>query len=256
MRILCRYQAIVIIAMTVFFRVAIAQEAASHEFRVKDVKISYLTEGQGPTVVLLHGWHSSSDVNWVKPGIVSELAKSHRVVAMDLPGHGKSDKPSNEDAYGLQLVENVVVLLDELKVEKAHIVGYSIGGSIALKLTTMHPHRVESLTLGGWGWLRDGGRLQDVWERMPGREGAKTPPEFARSVGKLAVSEGELKKVSLPVKVIVGDRDPVKRLYVVPLQQARTDWPVVEVKDAGHFNCILKKEFKNEVLRWVKENTK
>jgi hypothetical protein len=51
--------------------------------------------------------------------------------------------------------------------------------------------------------------------------------------------------------VLVGDRDPVRRLYVAPLQQIRPDWPVKVIEDAGHINCIAKSEFKKEIANWL-----
>jgi pimeloyl-ACP methyl ester carboxylesterase len=154
------------------------------------------------------------------------------------------------------VVEDVVLLLDHLKIEQAHIVGYSLGGMVAFKLVATHPDRVLSATIGGMGWLRDGSRLQQVWQRLPAREGQRTPAAFIHSVGKLALTEEELKKIDVPVKILVGDRDPVKRMYVVPLQQARKNWPVVEIEDAGHVNCIIKKQFREEIAGWVRQHTK
>ena len=60
----------------------------------------------------------------------------------------------------------------------------------------------------------------------------------------------------IPTEVIVGDRDPCKKMYVAPLQKARTDWKVVEIEDAGHIDCVVKPAFRKEVVRWVKANTK
>src|SRR5438046_2604415 len=101
-----------------------ADEPASNTFDAKGVKIHYLTAGQGEPVVLIHGLHASAALNWQAPGVLAELAKDHRVIALDLPGHGRSDKPTAEDAYGLRVVEDVVLLLDHLKSPKAHVVGY------------------------------------------------------------------------------------------------------------------------------------
>ena len=77
-----------------------------------------------------------------------------------------------------------------------------------------------------------------------------------RNGGKLAVSEDELKKIDLPVRVLVGDRGPVKQIYVLPIQRVRKDWPVVAIEDAGDINCILKKQFWEEIVGWVKKNAK
>jgi pimeloyl-ACP methyl ester carboxylesterase len=199
---------------------------------------------------------SSADINWKLTGVVRDLAKDHRVIAFDLPGHGRSDKPAREEAYGLQMAEDVVLLLDHLKVKKAHVVGYSLGGMVAVKLTARHPDRVASCLVGGMGWFREGSGLQRLWGRMPAREGAGPPPEFTRTVAQLAVTEQELKGIKVPVEVLVGDRDPVKQLYVAPLQRVRKDWPVVLVEDAGHFDCIVKQQFRDEIGRWVRKHSR
>ena len=65
------------------------------------------------------------------------------------------------------------------------------------------------------------------------------------------MTEPELTQIRIPTEVIVGDRDPVKQLYVEPLERVRKDWPVIEIHDAGHLTCIAKPEFKNEIQRWL-----
>lgn len=233
-----------------------AADVESRTFDAKGVKIHYLTAGKGEPVVLVHGLYSSAEINWQLTGVVSDLAKDHLVIALDMPGHGRSDKPEKDDAYGLQVVEDVVLLLDHLKVKKAHVVGYSLGGMVVVKLMAKYPDRVASALVGGMGWFREGSPLQKFWERIPARDGTRTPQEFLRNIGKLAVTEEELKKITLPVEVLVGGRDPVKQMYVMPLQRARTDWPVVEIADAGHMNCIVKKQFRDEIGSWVRKNTR
>jgi len=225
-------------------------------FDAKGVKIHFLVEGKGEPVVLIHGLHSSAEINWRMTGVVAELAKDHQVIAFDIPGHGQSDRPENEDAYGLQVVEDVVLLLDHLKIDRAHLVGYSVGGMVALKFLARHPGRSLSGTIGGMGWLREGSPIQAFWDRMPAPEGRPTPPAFIRSVAKLAMTAEELKKIRVPVEILIGDRDPVKRMYVVPLQHVRNDWPVVDIKDAGHINCIIKKQFRQEIGAWVRKQKK
>ena len=61
-------------------------------------------------------------------------------------------------------------------------------------------------------------------------------------------------QVRLP-EVVVGDRDPVQRLYVMPLEKVRQDWPVALITNAGHITCILKEQFRKEILGWIKTNT-
>jgi pimeloyl-ACP methyl ester carboxylesterase len=244
------------VALALSAPVPAADEPTPHTFDARGVKIRYLVQGRGEPVILIHGLHASAEVNWQKPGVMAALAKDHQVIALDLPGHGGSDKPDKEEAYGLQMVEDVILLLDHRKVPKAHVVGYSLGGMVAVKLMARHPDCVLSGTVGGMGWFRDGSRLQWVWEQMPVRDGARTPAACVRAVGKLAVTEEELKGIRVPVTVVVGDRDPVKRLYVAPLRVVRPDWPVVEVEGAGHLSCILRKQFADAIVGWVGQNTK
>ncbi len=151
----------------------------SETFNAKGVRIHYLIAGEGDPVVLIHGLHSSAEINWRLTGVFGDLAKDHLVVALDLPGHGRSDKPEDEGAYGRQLVEDVVLLLDHLKIKKAHVVGYSLGGMVAGRLVVDHPDRVRSVLLGGMGWFRDGSGLQAIWEKMRNRrEVGRLPRSF------------------------------------------------------------------------------
>ena len=219
------------------------------EFDSKGVKIHYIVEGKGEPVVLIHGLHASAQLNWQLPGISAALAQEFQVIALDCRGHGQSGKPAADDQYGEVMAEDIVRLLDHLGIRQAHVVGYSMGGMIALKLVTLHPDRVRSAVLGGMGWLKAGSALQQTWERMPSRDSASVPPACVRGLGRLAVTEAELKAVSPPVTVIVGERDPVRRLYVNPLQSARPDWAVRIIDGAGHLTCIAKPEFQAELIK-------
>jgi len=218
----------------------------SQFFEVKGVRIHYLIEGSGEPVVLIHGLDSSAKLNWELPGVMNGVAEDHQVVALDLPGFGESDKPSDPAAYGLQWVDDVIQLMDHLKIEKAHIVGYSMGGAVALKLIAEHPERVISGTLGGMGWLREGSFLQKVWGHLRN--------QGARSVSELALTEDELRSIRVPVEILIGDRDPMKKLYVMPLESVRSDWQVIEIQGAGHISCIMKKQFLDELEKWLDAN--
>jgi pimeloyl-ACP methyl ester carboxylesterase len=228
-------------------------QAASQwrSFESGGVKIAYFSAGSGDPVVLIHGLYSSAEVNWERPGIVERLSSKYRVVALDVRGHGRSGKPTEESAYGLQMVNDVISLMNHLNIEKAHIVGYSMGSMIALKLIALSPERAASGTLGGMGWLQEGSALQSFWEGISGRKGSKTPTACVRSIARLALNEGEIKGIRIPIEVIVGDRDPVNRLYVEPLSEIRKDWQVVKIRDAGHLSCVVKPEFREELIKWL-----
>jgi pimeloyl-ACP methyl ester carboxylesterase len=117
-------------------------------FNSNGVRIRYVDHGTGEPVVLVHGYTSVIERAWIETGVLPNLAKDHRVIALDLRGHGKSDKPHDSKAY-VELGQDVVRLLNHLNITRAHIVGYSLGGVITAKLLTTNPDRFITSTLGG-----------------------------------------------------------------------------------------------------------
>ena len=118
-------------------------------FKTSDgVKIHYLVKGQGTPVILIHGYTGSAQGNWFSNGIADALAKNHMVVALDCRNHGKSDKPQ---LNGPGRAEDVVELMDHLKIQKAHFHGYSMGGGIVGRLLTIIPDRFITASFGGSG---------------------------------------------------------------------------------------------------------
>jgi pimeloyl-ACP methyl ester carboxylesterase len=225
-------------------------------FNSNGVKIAYFVQGKGEPVVLIHGWLSSAGLNWALPGISGLLAKDFRVIALDVRGHGLSDKPTKEEAYGRELVEDVVRLLDHLKIKKAHIVGYSMGGIIAANFLARHPDRAQSGTLGGMGWLQVGGIAQFGFAQIGKNDpNAQAFAVCGRSLARLALTEKEIKAIRVPVAVLVGDRDQfIKKLYVEPLAKVRPDLPVTEIKGGDHISCILQPQFREAIAAWLKKN--
>jgi pimeloyl-ACP methyl ester carboxylesterase len=122
-------------------------------FKNGDVEIAYLDEGEGDPIVLVHGFASNRQINWVNTGWVSTLMRAERrVIALDNRGHGQSTKPYNPSAYhSATMAEDVRALLDHLKIERADVMGYSMGARISAYFTVNHPARVRSLVLGGLG---------------------------------------------------------------------------------------------------------
>jgi pimeloyl-ACP methyl ester carboxylesterase len=117
--------------------------SAAYEDKYLDadgVKIRYIDTGKGEAIVLLHGGTSNLE-SWITRGVVANLEKDFRVIAFDARGHGKSDKPREPAAYGRQQALDVVRILDALRIERAHIVGFSLGGSTVAQLLTLHPER-------------------------------------------------------------------------------------------------------------------
>ena len=122
-------------------------------FKNGGVEIAYLDEGAGEPVVLVHGFASTKETNWVQPGWVATLTRAgRRVIALDNRGHGASTKLYDPAAYHSAIMaEDVAALLDHLKIARADVMGYSMGARITAYLTVYHPARVRSAVLGGLG---------------------------------------------------------------------------------------------------------
>jgi pimeloyl-ACP methyl ester carboxylesterase len=144
--------------------------AADESFDSNGVKIRYVTEGAGEPVVLLHGWMSDSTMWGRDASGNTKLSPldGFQLIAMDCRGHGKSDKLYDPAKYGVEMAEDVVRLLDHLKIKKAHLIGYSMGAFIAGKVAASHPERLLSIIYGGQAPLligESGSREIDVFAR-------------------------------------------------------------------------------------------
>jgi pimeloyl-ACP methyl ester carboxylesterase len=84
-------------------------------------------------------------------GVAEALAKNHRVVAIDCRGHGESEKPHDAAKYGPQMAKDVLELMDHLRIDKAHVHGYSMGGGIVTQLLATAPERFITASYGGSG---------------------------------------------------------------------------------------------------------
>ncbi len=146
--------------------VARAQSAPGEGFFTTSdgIKIHYLTTGTaGSWVVLIHGYSDNAERMWFRTGIAPEIAKHHRVVALDNRNHGKSDKPQ-PGASGR--AQDVVELMDHLKIDRAHIHGYSMGGSITGQLLAMIPGRFITAGFGGSGMQETDAHLRAQAQAM------------------------------------------------------------------------------------------
>ncbi|MDE0719282.1 MAG: alpha/beta fold hydrolase [Dehalococcoidia bacterium] len=115
------------------------------------VKIHYHVEGDGSPLVIQHGLTSSLQ-NWYAYGYVEELKNDYRLILVDARGHGLSDKPHDPAAYDLELrVSDILAVMDDLGVDKAHYLGYSMGGRIGFGLVKHALGRFHSFAIGGMG---------------------------------------------------------------------------------------------------------
>jgi pimeloyl-ACP methyl ester carboxylesterase len=117
------------------------------------VPIAYEAVGDGAPIVLVHGFGASRAVTWANTNWYQTLARAgRRVIAVDCRGHGESGKPHDEASYDEGLMaSDIVSVLDALTIERADVMGYSMGGYIAIRLMDDRPRRADRVVLGGVG---------------------------------------------------------------------------------------------------------
>jgi pimeloyl-ACP methyl ester carboxylesterase len=117
------------------------------------VEIAYLDEGEGEPIVLVHGFASTKEVNWLHPGWIATLTGAgRRVIALDNRGHGASAKLYEPtDYHSSRMAGDVRALIEHLRLGRADVMGYSMGARIAAFLAFEHPEQVRSIVLGGLG---------------------------------------------------------------------------------------------------------
>ena len=132
-----------------------AAAAADQYFDSNGVRIRYFSVGRGEPIILIHGWAADAEM-WASA--IQDLSRNYRVIALDCRGHGKSGKPTDPSQYGMEMVNDIVRLMDHLGIAKAHVLGYSMGGSITIKMLTVYPQRFLTAVIGG----SQGFRPEDV----------------------------------------------------------------------------------------------
>jgi pimeloyl-ACP methyl ester carboxylesterase len=141
-------------------------EVAMPSFHNGAVEIAYLDEGEGDPILLVHGFASSKNVNWVYPTWVSELKKNgRRVIALDNRGHGESSKLYDAAQYEIAIMAgDVIALMDHLEIARADVMGYSLGARMTAVIARNQPQRLRSAILGGIGigMIEGGGPGENV----------------------------------------------------------------------------------------------
>ena len=149
-----------------------AQPAAPPDkfFDSAGVRIRFVEQGSGPAIVLMHGYTGTLERHFIANGVFGTLAQNYRVIAFDLRGHGKSGKPYDPAAYGEVMAGDVVRLLDHLAIDRAHVLGYSLGAMIAGRVAVSYPARLRSVAYVASLPLREGESYVDKFARDTAEE--------------------------------------------------------------------------------------
>ena len=246
------------------------------------VPLAYERLGEGLPVVLVHGFGSSRQQNWKSTGWYGSLAEAgFSVLAMDCRGHGESGKPHDPESYGHdRMSQDVAQVMDAAGISTAPVVGYSMGGFLALRLAAHDPGRATRIALGGVGeyYLR-GNRIADDASRISLAEALLTPDkshltgrarmfrEFAEQPGKdrlalaacmRAMSQGlppeSLAAITQPVLVVCGELDDVSGLPG-PLAAAFPQGQAVTIAGRDHMSAVGERKTRQAVTDFLRPAT-
>jgi pimeloyl-ACP methyl ester carboxylesterase len=238
------------------------------------VEIAYLDEGEGEPIVLVHGFASTKNVNWVYPTWVSELKKSgRRVVALDNRGHGESGKLYDPEAYHVPtMAGDVTALMDHLGIERADVMGYSLGSRMMAWLAQSQPQRLRSAILGGigMGLIEGGGPGENVAEALEANSLDDVTDPVGRTFRAFAdqtrsdrralaaclrgsrrlMTREQAAAISLPVLIAVGTKDEIAG-SAEALGKIIPGAKVLNIPNRDHMRAVGDKVYKSGVLDFL-----
>lgn len=243
-------------------------------FKHGNVEIAYLDEGEGEPIVLVHGFASTKEVNWVNPGWVRTLTRAgRRAIALDNRGHGQSTKFYDPADYHTAIMaQDVRALFDHLDLEHADVMGYSMGARITAFLAMSNPERMRSAIFGGLGIKLVHGlglpdrvaegmvaasldQVDDPQSRMFRSFAQQTKSDLKAMAAcirgtRQTLTEAEVGAIKLPVLVAVGTEDdvagsPEELAGLIPGAQA------LPIPGRDHMLSVGDKVFKQGVLDFL-----
>jgi pimeloyl-ACP methyl ester carboxylesterase len=219
--------------LTLLGSTAAAQAPKTGYAPVNGLKMYYEIHGQGDPVVLLHGAFMTITNNW--PEMIPELSKTRQVIAVEMQGHGRTADINRDFSYE-NLADDIAALLDYLKIKQADVLGYSMGGAVAMQLGIRHPEKVRkvvsiSAVFRSDGWVKEGREalqhldpalfkgspLETEYKKL-----SPTPDQFETFVKHVVQLAGKpydfgaekLKATKAPMLFIFGDADGVRLDYI------------------------------------------
>jgi len=269
-----------------------AQAPVDKWFDSNGIRLRYIDSGSGVPIILIHGYTRSLESNWIAHGVFADLSKDHRMIAYDLPGHGKSEKAYEPSAYR-DMVSDPIRLMNHLGIKRAHLVGYSMGGGVVAKVAVTHPDRLITAILGGHSGYREWESSDDKFYEnsareletdvpfrslvsSPGLTGSKPTEEQIRVLSASLAAENDVKafaalrrggmkglfmtrtqaaSIKVPMRMIIGTLDDVaggKAMQAI-LPSAR----LVTIDGAAHAGergTVRRPEFVAAVRQFIAEH--
>jgi pimeloyl-ACP methyl ester carboxylesterase len=209
---------------------------------VNGLKLYYEIHGSGDPVVLLHGSFMTITNNWTE--WISELSKTRKVIAIEMQGHGRTADIKRDFSYE-NLADDVAALLDYLKIPSADLIGYSMGGGVAMQCAIRHPEKVRkvvsiSAVFRHDGWVKEaldtfpqltsealkGSPIETEYKKL-----SPTPNEFPNFVKRVIGMDlkpydfgaHKLKATKAPMLFIHGDADGVRLEHISEMFRLKGD---------------------------------
>lgn len=229
-----------------------------HFFDSDGVKLAYTVQGDGPTLVLVHGFQGTSVVHWALPGTIDLLSRNFRVVALDCRGHGRSGKPMDREDYGEVMVEDVARLLDHLGEEQVYLAGFSMGAWINLKFAATYPDRVRALAVAGGGWRDFNEKFLSEFPNsliLPFIHRRYRPRAFAAcsaAFPDFQLTAEEVEALPDGMLLIAGGLD-FARPDIERLAEARGDAQFVVIPGTDHNGALFAPEFRETLDAYFRE---
>ncbi|QWG25378.1 alpha/beta fold hydrolase [Bradyrhizobium sediminis] len=243
-------------------------------FHNGEVEIAYLDEGEGDPIVLVHGFASTKNVNWVYPTWVSELKRNgRRVIALDNRGHGDSGKLYDAAAYDVAtMAGDVIALMDHLDIESADVMGYSLGSRMTAVLARQQPQRLRSAVFGGIGigLIEGGGPGENVAAALEAASLDDVTDPVGRTFRAFAdqtrsdrlalaaclrgsrrlMTRDEAASIEVPVLIAVGTTDEIAG-SADALGKVIPDAEVLHIPNRDHMRAVGDKVYKAGVLDFL-----
>jgi pimeloyl-ACP methyl ester carboxylesterase len=221
--------------------VVTAQEKPTTAYApVNGLQMYYEVHGSGEPVVLLHGAFMTITNNW--NGWIAELAKTRKVIAIEMQGHGRTGD-IERDISPANLADDVAALLDHLKIAKADVLGYSMGGGVAMECAIRHPDKVRKVVVISSYFRRDGvvKEGQEALSKLSAdlfigspleieyKKLSPTPDAFPTFIKRMVASASdgdsitadELKATTAPMFFIFGDADGIRLEHVAEMYRMK-----------------------------------
>lgn len=240
-------------------------------------RLSYREEGEGQPILLIHGFASSSYINWYATGWFRVLTEAgYRVIAIDNRGHGASDKSHDPAVYTPEaMAGDAGALLQHLNIPKAHVMGYSMGARISAFMSILHPAYVQSVIFGGLGigMVTGAGNWEPVAEALLADNVAdiktarglmfrnfadKTKSDRVALAACVITSKKELtveqmRAIKQPALVAVGSLDEIGG-EAAPLAALLPHGEALTIPDRDHMLAVGDKIYKKGVLEFLSKH--